>query len=988
MHVTDHMRIDRFWKTWIAEYRNLWYVVTIAGLCFLLFLWFSRFEGPSGVIKWNKLQEQKTIETTVHSFQLGPFNISIPGDSYVILEYFHGSEVTPNAFASYAFLAGLIFGVTILLTAITTLDKFWYLGGMAFFILFMVTLRLEVLGIFGMYNRIPDGIALALFVITSFYFNRINHGISFVARWLTFIVIWIFIAVVIGAFSQVNYPFYHLTLTGYTAGIVISILFIIIVSHEVLAGFIYIVGQSNAHSLRHFFLITVFYMGNLIITCFHELGYIEWKFVYIDPYLLLTVSSVLGLWGLRQRESQYEGIFRFAPVGALGFVAMAIICYATIGQLLGNWNDPSLKIMRDAIIFSHTAFGVIFLVYIFSNFILLLARNLPVYKVLYNPTRMPYFTFQFAGLIAMLAFIFYSNWRTYLFNGMASFYNTTGDLYTLLENEVYAESFYEQGARQGFQNNRSNYALGVLKSQRFNFESAHEHYALANDKRPTVYSLVNQGNLYVWENDMVEAINAYRDGYRQIPDSPELENNLGFAYARMHQLDSAIVFLNRAREAKLTRVSAETNFFALAALELIPIKTDSILGVFGTSETPVIANALALSTLQGQELKTTVLPLKEKHLNLYSATLLNNYAIKYATKLDTAFLSEAYAIASDSMNGDFSEALKSSLAFGYYHQGNISRALQILAELVYVSQDYKGKFNYIMGLWALEQGNPELASTYFTFADTYDYKEARFYNAIALSEAGQNAQASQAWDSVLVRQKGDLQAIALQMKRILSIAPTAALSMNDAEKYQYCRYRIGIRDSLTANMLLNRFEDPNYKAQAILDISRKYYDAGMPVPAIVYFNRIAGLELTDKRLYEDIRHFELLMLADKRDMAGLARQINNGIEFDSNRTLEKQYYTALIAEANGDTLLASKNYKLLSAYNPYLEEGIIAAADYFRRHDKNKLRAYNILAEAIQINSNSIRLLRAYVAEASRVGFDQYAYDAGQRLLQLENSLR
>jgi hypothetical protein len=38
-----------------------------------------------------------------------------------------------------------------------------------------------------------------------------------------------------------------------------------------------------------------------------------------------------------------------------------------------------------------------------------------------------------------------------------------------------------------------------------------------------------------------------------------------------------------------------------------------------------------------------------------------------------------------------------------------------------------------MGLWALEQCNPELASSYFTYADTYDYK-ARFYNAIALTE--------------------------------------------------------------------------------------------------------------------------------------------------------------------------------------------------------------------------------------------------------------
>jgi hypothetical protein len=101
---------------------------------------------------------------------------------------------------------------------------------------------------------------------------------------------------------------------------------------------------------------------------------------------------------------------------------------------------------------------------------------------------------------------------------------------------------------------------------------------------------------------------------------------------------------------------------------------------------------------------------------------LNNYIIKYATTLDTTFIQEAYRIAADSINEDYSEALKSSLAFAYYHRGNVTKALEILGELAYVSQSYQGKFNYIMGLWALEQGNPDLASSYFTFSDTYVYK--------------------------------------------------------------------------------------------------------------------------------------------------------------------------------------------------------------------------------------------------------------------------
>ncbi|MBA4057053.1 MAG: hypothetical protein C0490_20240, partial [Marivirga sp.] len=559
------------------------------------------------------------------------FELRVPGESYVILEYFHGSDISPNAIASYIFLFALVFGAIFMVAVITTLERFWFFTGMGLFILFIVSLRLEVLGIFGWHNQVPVIMTLVLFVLPAFYFNRIKSTVSFAIRLLLFFSVTILIAIVIGLFSSVDLPFYHLTLTGYTPGLIISVLFIIMIAHEILASFVYMVSQGSSKSLRHISIISVIYLGNVFITCFHELGVIHWNFLYINLYLLLTISGVLGIWGFRHREILYGNIIPFAPFGAYFFIALGTICFATTGNLLANANYPALKIIRDAIIFSHTGYGLIFLAYVFSNFVLLLARNLPVYKVLYNPTRMPYFTYRFAGMITMLAFVFYSNWREYVFHGLAGFYNTAGDLYTLLGNDVYAESFYEQGQAKGFQNNRSNYALATLRSSRFNLEAAHFDYELSNGKRPTAFSLANAGNIYMWEGKNLDAIRMYQRGNTLVGESSILDNNLGFAYTKVHNLDSAIVYLNRARENGLTKASAETNFFALAALELIPLKIDSTLGLFDTSYNGVTGNALALSTLQGQDFKTEVFPLEEKKLNLYSATLLNNYIIKYAT---------------------------------------------------------------------------------------------------------------------------------------------------------------------------------------------------------------------------------------------------------------------------------------------------------------------------------------------------------------------
>ncbi|HYG17741.1 MAG TPA: hypothetical protein VD816_02385 [Ohtaekwangia sp.] len=977
-----------FWRDWPKDLRWVWYGLAALFLFALIFLWFSYFMGTDQVIHWDTIQEQKAIETTVHRFQLGPFHLDIPADSHVIFEYFHGSRLVPNTTASYIFLIVMMVAAVVLVSVTTALERFWFFTGTALMIFFIVSLRLEVVGLFGMFNRIPLIVILVIYTALCFYFNRIGVSVSFVRRLLSFAFLTIAVGCCIQFFSAVDYPFYHLTLTGYTPALVLTVLFVIMVAHEIFASFVYVVSQGSTKSLRHLSIISAIYFANLLITCLHEIGVIEWEFVYINLYLLLTVSALIGIWGFRDREPLYGGIVPFQPLGAYFFLAMGAICFATTGQLLGNANDPAVRIVRDVIIFSHTGYGLIFLTYLFSNFILMLARNLPVYKVLYQPNRMPYFTYRFAGTIVMLAFVFVSNWKEYVYYGVAGFYNGTGDLYTLMDNENYAQSFYEQGRLRAYGNHRSNYAMATIKASQADFQNAHFYYDLANYRNPSVYAMVNNGNLFVWENQVFNAIAAYHRANTENPGLGPVQNNLGFAYTKIHNIDSALRYLGEARQHRISKAAAESNFFAMAAAETIPFQVDSVFRSFDSQAPAVAANAIALATLSGQPFTLPVDPLPGENLGLHTATLLGNYVIHHAKTVDTTLTNRAYAIARNPANTAFSEPLKAALSHAYYHQGNVTRALEILAELVYLSQNNKGKYNYIMGLWALEQRNPVLASSYFTYADTYAYKQARFYNAIALTEARRIEDALVAWDTVFNGDDEAEQNIASQMKKILQVSPTGALQLADREKYQYCRYNIGIRDSVFFDRLVNTFDNPNYKAQALLDVSRYYFESDHPVTAIRFYNRIAGLELTDSVLFNEIRHFELVMLAARGALSTLARQINKGITFDGSRRLEKMLYTALIASSSGDTVLAAKNFEVLGTYNPYFEEGILASVEFFRNQDPKSLKAYTLLAEAIHVNTNSIRLLKAYIGEATRIGFDEYASSAVARLNEIETGLR
>jgi hypothetical protein len=978
-----------FLKNWHKSDKAIGYFLVAVLLITLVVLGYNYIMAESLVTSWEKIQQQKLIDTVIHTFRLGPFKLSVPSESFVVFEYFSGSEIHHNLAATWIFLIVFALSISVLLAIVTTLETFWYFAGMSAFIILMIALRLDVLILFGQKGQILPIAILVLYVITTFYFKYIKVTSSLMVRCLAFIGISTAFALMIARFSTVEYPSVHLLITAYTPAMLLTILFIILVAHEILVAFVYITNQSaSGNNAKHFAVISFTYLIYIIITCLHELNVVNWNIVYINPVLLLTISATLGIWGFSLRENLYENIFRYHPIGAVFYLSMACICFVTISQFAGNANDAAMTVVRQSIVFTHTGFGIIFVMYFFSNFLAMHAANLQVYKILYKPNRMPYFTFRFAGIIASLAFLFYSNWRDFVGHGIAGFYNYAGDLHRLQNNEQSAISFYEQSKSRSFQSNRPNYELGVLKTSKFSFETAVHNYELSNAKRPTEFSLVNQGNLNLWSGDYFPAIHSFKKSEKIMPSSAILKNNLAYAYAKVHALDSASFYMSAARKSDLTKSSAEGNFFAMSATELIPINADSIAKTFNSTSPLLYGNALVLATLFNQKLAIETDPLATKVLNLYSATFLNNYVTRNAKDLDTAFAREAMKIASDSVNLDYRESLKAAIANIYYHQGNVFKALEILGELAYITQSYQGKYNYIMGLWALEQRSPKVAASHFSNAATANYKEAPFYRAIALTEAGLYKEAEIAWDSLQKKEDEPIKQLSRQIAKILRLPLAQVAMLNDGEKYQFCRYRLGLRDSAALEKIVQTFENVNYQAQVLLDFSVKLHRVGKTTSAIRYLTRIGGLKLSDRDLYNEVRNMELLLLASRKDIKSLVSQMKNGITFDQQHRLEKLLYDALISEANGNKKSAEKNYNVLGDSNPYFEDGILAAVDFFRSQDQKSHKSYNILVNSIYVNPHSLRLMYAYAAEAARLGFDEYAISATETLKKLESEER
>lgn len=971
-----------FWRTWKREYKIFWLILMVLFFSSLVFMWSGYFRVPQGLTDWHTHQAQKTVESITHTFEVGNVEFAVPIESYATVEYFYAGPLKINTLSSYIFVAVLATMSILIFAVITTFSRFWYYVGTGLLVLFIVSMRLDVLELFGQRNFIATLVTVIAFASVSFYFNAFNTAATFTVRVLSFLLLTAGLGIVIYYFSAIEHPFLYLSVSSFVPALMLTIVFIFMIAHEIIAGFVYLTSQSStsSKSLQHFVIISLIYIVNLVFTYMNEARLIEWNFIFINLYLLLTVSGVLAIWGYRKRESLYDNIVLFYPFGAYFIVALGVIAFTSTAVFLHTYNDAVLKIIRDAIIFSHIGFGVIFLLYFTSNFLAMMAANKNVYKVLYNPTSMPYATYRIAGLIATFAFVFYSQWHTYVYYGTAGIFNMMGDVQQVTTEGSIAESYYRQARLYAGNNFHSTYILAGIETGKNDFEKAHLYYNTINWTNPTESSLINNANLYLFNNDYFTTKSALQEARKEFPKSGIINTNLGYAFLKLNHADSAFIFFDKARSDDASTLSSDINVTGLLAQTRVSVNVDSVLQLYGTTSNAVLSNSVLIASQQNQPITTTFDPLKNSVLDLYSATLLNNYIVYKRKELDTIFINKAFKIASDSINTDYSEALKATLSHAYYFQNNVTKAMALMGEVAFITQSMQGKFNYTMGLWALEQGNPHLAVSCFAYSVEQNFKEAKIYNAIALAEAGMNEEANAAAGSLHESKIQSDKEIGKQLKKIYSLSSTDVLSQSDLEKYQYCRYRLSLTDSALFNRIINTLENPNYKTLIILEMAQRQFNAGSTRSAIQYFNKLDEIQFTDKNLNDKINHFELELLASRNEVRLLATKINEGITFPQDKQLHKLLYTVLINEASGDTLSAQKHYEILAVYNPFFEEGVIAAARYFKNHSGDRLKAYTILAEAKQVNRGSVRLLIAYIAEASRIGFDDFAADAYEEL--------
>ncbi|MBS1506192.1 MAG: hypothetical protein JSS79_06065 [Bacteroidetes bacterium] len=965
----------QFWKSWRKPDQIIFWILAAFVFVALIFFWQGWWISPAPVIANEHFQQIQKVQTATHSFQVGLLNLGIPADSYVILENIFGSHLHPNAFASYVFLAALMVAFLFFVAIISTFSRFWFLIGMGLVMLFLASLRLEALEVFGFTNKAVVAVAILLFGGLSFYFHSFKKESGLALRLVAFAALMAGLGVIIYFFSKATTPFLHLSVNGLLAGIILTIIFIVMVAHEIVASFVTITTESlrSSKSLQHFLILTVVYLINVALMFASKMGFIQWSFFSISSFFLLMVSAILGLWGFRKRSHLYEHILPTEPIAVFFFFTLMLVSFGAMGYFASSASDMMMDALDDLIMAAHIGAGIIFTLYVIANFGPMLRQNLAVHKVLYKPETMPHFTYRLMSVIAAYAVLSVAvSWKTYVNQATATYYHAYGDLYLLQNDDVTAEGYYQKSLQFRNQNLHAHYALATISARQYDSFKERTEYEKTITWSPSIPVYLNLSQAYAIQNDLLEAALTLDAGKKIFPKSGELQNAIGLSFLKLGVRDSALYSFQLAKNLSGTKSVGATNYLGACAIFNVEHPVDSLLSFDGSQTNGVAVNATALANLQHKSVELESKLFSDTALSVYQAALLCNYLINKGASADTALVRQVIQLAARPVNDDFKEQLTLSAAQALYANGDVKEALQLVRDVAYRSGD--GSAFSLLGLWLMEQNNPSLAATYFKLAAEKMHPHALYYQALAETESDSLRNAIASWDSLRKANEKEVAAFAEKMSRVLNSNIAQAGNLSEEEKYYFCRYRIALNDSVQFLKTVNSIGEPSLNAQAFYDRAKKWFALDEPDKALYQLRQIASI---NNRMKTALDEFGVLLSAEKRNMDFIKKKLSSGTELSAGL---KMYVDALLAEESGNGKLTRERYVRLASANNQFEEGVVASARFLANDTTERLKNFSLLVDGLLAKPNSVKILKQHVLESIALGFEQAAQDSLDKL--------
>ncbi len=952
-----------YWQTWDRPYQIIFWPLLVVFFVLIIAILALILIGVESILDWHVLTQESSFTVDYSIFSKGPFSFSITADKKVLTELFVGGEMPTTTLITKVLMIVIATGVLLFLSLVTMFKRLWYLVAMAFMLVFLVMLDVGAVQLFGWSDTKVLILIFIVLLTPSYYLHAFRTNTGFIKRlW----VLAIALASVGGAiyfFSDTDYPFTTLLNYGILAPYILIILFIISVAHEIVALFINFItgtdGITNSTKLRHFLIITGIYLANILLSYLYTAHYIEWQLISINPFVLLVISAILAVWGSRARATLFAGASKQEALWPILYLVIAIVSLGTIVFFMLALNDPLIKVLGDIIIYAHLAIGISFLLYILYNFIPLIEKGYEIRKILYNPTNLPYLTYRLMAIMIVVGLFAIRGFDYPVWYSLGGYNNAKGDMALANGYTDVAAAYYVSGDALAYHNHKSNYSLGMMLGAQ-EPTKAIVHFGKAMEQQPTSQTVLNKANLQNLQQEYYNALFTLQEGNELLVDNFHLYNNLALQFEKLRIIDSASYYFQLAGT---QNKQVKNNRLAHSARYNIPLGKDST-AIFSNLNRAGRANASAFEYIEQ-------MPVMANANHMFDMVLLNNLLLTTSPKITDSLLIAARMVIDSTTEQEYSEQLLYSWSLAAHRLGNNAGAIEGLSSLVSNSTKWGDKAKLTLGKIYLSLGSYEQAANVFLEINN---GQLTLELAISYLEIGNAEKALTFWEEAANIDDEFLSATA---REILSTIYSEEPGLDtDRKRYIYGRYNRYYMDETAENELLVEIGNSGLRIELAMELAEFYHMYDNQHGASLMLKNIEGLELSK----EQFRQYLILHALIHPDSENVQQQLS---EFDSLFSFGGDEYLleATLNHLAGMTL-DSTSYIQMGQDNPFFADAILIGVNYFET-DEDPFRSYSFLANAVQKNPESPRLMKAYILKALDVGLDQFAenalFDYGQR---------
>jgi hypothetical protein len=969
-----------FWNKWNKEFKLLYQISLGLLLSSVLFFGFYYVRGIHGAISWETVTDSQKLLLPIESFTKGIFDFNIETDVFIQFQQFIGSNIELNLVSAYIFYGLLMLAIVLMLTVLTYLDNWIYFLGTGIIVVYFIFQQIDVLFTNFAYDYLLK-IAPVFFIGgTSYLVYAFRPKDKFTTKIGLFSLVIIIYHLTISFFSPLHHEIFFMMNYGWIAALIISIGFIIFVSFEIVYGFLHVITNStgttnNKNGTWHFSIIFLLYMLNLFLQFLKNTRAVDIDILFISPFIIFITSTILGIWGFKERSVMYASKLPFYPLGAFLYIGWAVFAFTTVGLNYLNANDSAIEVFEDAILFTHLGFGLGFFLYVAWNYFEWINSNVKVSKIIYSYGWVSLLFVYLTGIIIVLSMFFYTGMFVFR-QTMAGYYNGIADAYWVANNSNLAQKYYQHSVDYEFQNHKGNYCLGVIYLAKQDWFEAAKYFKNATRKQASAFAYANLAQIKLQNTNDLETITDLKDGLAEFPNSGELQNNLALLYEKIKFADSSLVYLQIAEKNMSNKEVALSNKIAL--LSKYKVKIDEKLPVEHLSSLPLLTNKLVYDQLFGFE---NNVPFQEKVLvdtilNENKWAYLNNYYNFHARSIDSIGFKRLEVLGNKPENLLFKTDINFISALSNYYAGNHALAMKMIDNLQMSDESKAGFYLNNLGLWALRDGTIRFSADIFQLANDKGNKTALINKAIALSEAGNWQEALQIWNSSSIKDDKELSPIAEKFTKILTLNDfNLVLTSDDAVKYAVLHYKINqIPDEQLGNLFFS-FKDKVFQIKAGIDLFEFYFKKSNTERCTEVFdvlkNNIATLnEDQNKKWFEQkLNYLELKNLVLNKIEIKNLEKTNLNFEDDSY----KYFIQAIQNEQKGNLSEAKLFYDLAVKKRPFDEDLVLKAASFYAKRMKNHQTSFNLLLDGIILNPYSVLLYKAYCMEAIHFGIPSFA---------------